>query len=57
MVVVFLFILRAKQKNCANFGGAAFADHRGGGANAAKRANGFFVGIGNLTMSKNTIYK
>ena len=41
VVVVFLFILRAKQKNCANFGGAAFA----GGANAAKRANGFFVGI------------
>ena len=36
VVVVFLFILRAKQKNCANFGGAAFADQGGGGKRGKK---------------------
>ena len=54
---MFFFLSCGQNKKIALILAGPLLQTRGGGANAAKRANGFFVGIGNLTMSKNTIYK
>ena len=54
---LFFFLSCGQNKKIALILAGPLLQTRGGGANAAKRANGFFVGIGNLTMSKNTIYK